>query len=72
MGDKVGKREHVPFFLDLRVGKRRRCGIVVLVGEEAGVMLLNKKWGEAKILKATLAFEETGTCTVRSESTKSV
>jgi len=45
---------------------------VVLVGEEAGVMLLDKKWGEAKILKGTLAFEETGTCTVRSESTKSV
>jgi hypothetical protein len=36
------------------------------------MMLLGKKWGEVKILKAALAFEETGTCTVRSESKKSV
>jgi hypothetical protein len=35
-------------------------------------MLLGKKWGEAKILKAALAIEETGTCTVRSESIKNV
>lgn len=73
MGGEVGERKHVPFFLDLvGIGKWRGAALRCWRGEENGKMLLGKKWDEAKIPKAGLAFQETVTYAARPESVKSV